>query len=85
MVFLEPGLEAPAGLAMGLIDHVDVDLLETAGRARDPSRIRHGTCECGGADALQGAQRQAGFNRVEASRVPPEAAPAPISVWISCR
>jgi len=37
----------------------------------------------GGADALQLPRRQRGLSRFDASSVPPDAAPAPISVWIS--
>ena len=82
---LELGLEAAQdldGLADGRLDHVD--LLETA-RERVVSSLEH-LAELGiggGTDARRPPLASAGLSRLDASSVPPLAAPAPMMVWIS--
>jgi hypothetical protein len=85
VVLLEARLQALQDLH-GLLDRglVDVDLLE-APRQRVVLLEDAAVLVVGGrADALELRRRtSAGLSRLEASSVPPEAAPAPMRVWIS--
>jgi hypothetical protein len=84
VVLLEAALEALEDLdRLGHrgLDHVD--LLEAPRQRRVLLEDAAVLGEGGGADALELAAGQRGLSRLLASSVPPEAAPAPISVWIS--
>ena len=85
VVLLEARLQALQDLD-GLLDRRldDVDLLEAPRQRRVLLEDAAVLGEGGRADALhRAAWTSAGLSRLLASSVPPEAAPAPISVWIS--
>ncbi len=85
VVLLEARLQALEdvdGFLHRRLDHVD--LLEAARQGRVLLEDAAVFGEGGRADALELAARaSAGLSRLDASSVPPEAAPAPIRVWIS--
>jgi hypothetical protein len=81
VVSLETGLEAFENFnGFGNRWLVDIDFLETTGERtvffEDPTILG----VCGRPDTLERSAESAGFSRLDASRVPPEAEPAPISV-----